>query len=69
MNRAASACTYVPDSEENKRRREQQSQHITKGRECERHYFASARRIPADDAGSLATVCGLVASSSSVVLM
>lgn len=34
----ASARTYVPDSEENKRRCEQQSQHVAKGRESERHF-------------------------------
>lgn len=32
-------CTYMPNGEEDKRRREQQSEHITKGRECERHGF------------------------------
>lgn len=32
--------TYMPDSEEDKRRREQQSEHVTKGRECERHFFS-----------------------------
>lgn len=32
-------CTYMPDSEENESRREQQRKHITKGRECERHFF------------------------------
>ena len=33
--------TYMPDSEEDKRCREQQSEHVTKGRECERHFFSS----------------------------
>lgn len=31
-------CTYMPDSEKDKCRREQQSQHVTEGRECERHF-------------------------------
>lgn len=33
----------MPNSEEDKRRREQQSEHITKGRECERHLFSDGR--------------------------
>jgi len=28
----------MPNSEENERRRQQKRQHITKGRECERHF-------------------------------
>lgn len=63
----------MPDSEEDKCRREQQSQHITKGRECERHFspvlFASpflARS--ADDAGSFATVSRFVSRSSSTLV-
>lgn len=65
----------MPDSEENKRRREQQSQHVTKGRESERHFSSILLgRIPVltvgGDAGSLATVSKVVAlSSSSVVLL
>lgn len=65
----------MPDGEENERRREQQSQHVAKGRECERH-FSSRLFVSADDAGSLATgsvlllrlLPGFAATSSSVVL-
>lgn len=57
---AVQMCTYVPDSEEDKRRREQQREHVTKGRECERHFcsLGSVSRFLArleDDAGSFAT--------------
>lgn len=59
----------MPDSEEDKSRRQQQSQHVTKGRECERHFFSgSARRFlarSADDAGSFATVSRFASVSSS----
>lgn len=33
--------TYVPDGEEDESRREQQREHIAKGRECERHVYFS----------------------------
>lgn len=63
--RGSATCTYVPDSEEDERGREQQSEHVTKGRECERHFFSgSARRFlarSAEDAGSFATVWRLSA--------
>lgn len=36
--------TYVPDSEEDERRGEQQSQHVTEGRERERHVQSGERR-------------------------
>lgn len=47
----------MPNSEEDKRRREQQSEHITKGRECERHLSPGCRFLArflllADDAGT-----------------
>lgn len=69
VSKVDSTCTYVPDSEEDKCRREQESQHVTKGRECERHFFSgSASRFlarSADDAGSFATVSRFVSVSSS----
>ena len=62
----------MPDSEEDKRRSEQQSEHVTKGRECERHFFSgSGGRFLArssDDAGSSsATDLRFVSVSSSSV--
>lgn len=59
----------MPDSKEDKRRREQQSQHVAKGRECERHFspvpLVGSRLGLTDDAGSFATVSRFVSVSSS----
>lgn len=60
-------ATHVPDGEKDERRREQQSQHVAEGRECERHSSAvasvrSGLGRPTMCWGSLVTVSRIVGS-------